>query len=59
MYAEIFDLVQWDRLILRCYSVWWRVVLWISPEGTDIDLASRNGTVGVNLIPDQIYHKTA
>jgi len=49
MYAEVLNLIERDRLIFGCRDVWRRVVFWIRAEGTDVHLASGDGTVGVDL----------
>ena len=49
MYTEILNLVERDRLVFGCRNVGRGVVFWICAEGTDIYLASGDGTVGVDL----------
>ena len=47
--AEVLDLVQGNGLVLGRGSVWWRVVLWVRPEGANVNLPGGDGTVGVDL----------
>ena len=45
MHTEILDLVEWDVLVFTARGVGRGVVLGISAECTDVDLARRNGAV--------------
>jgi len=49
MYAKVLDFVERDRLVFRRRNIGGRVVLWVRAEGTNIHLASGDGTVGVDL----------
>jgi len=49
MYAEVLNLIERNRLIFGRRNVGRRVVFWICAEGADIYLASRDGTVWVDL----------
>lgn len=49
MYAKVLDLIKGNGLIFGRRDVGRRVVLWICAESTDVHLASRDGTIGVDL----------
>lgn len=49
MYTEIFDLAEWDRLVLGGDGVGWGVVLGVRTEGADVDFACGDRAVGVDL----------
>merc|ERR1712190_509479 len=48
MHAEILNLVQRYRLILRRAFIWWRVPLWISPKRTNLNFTCRTSSYWVD-----------
>ena len=50
VHTEVFNLAQWNRLILGRLGRSRFVVWWERPERADIDLSSRHRPVRVNLL---------
>ena len=49
VYSKVLDLVERYRLVFRARCVGRRVVFRVSTESSDVDFASRDGTVGIDL----------